>query len=153
MNHPSNAQKNRGGPKEKDKHYSYNESVDETAKLSDAEPVEDGEGSGASLDDNAHRSESALFARDAAPWLIRRPAWPRAYPWARLGPQAQVFWALAYAFAHRAPRVVAPVAIHHQSRSRPSRQPFRDRLYRADVAVRFSHIRLGIQPHRRPRAE
>ena len=40
MNHPSNAQKNRGGPKEKDKHYSYNESVDETAKLDDAEPVE-----------------------------------------------------------------------------------------------------------------
>ena len=40
MNHPSNAEKNRGGPKKKDKHYSYNESVDETAKLIDAEPVE-----------------------------------------------------------------------------------------------------------------
>jgi hypothetical protein len=39
MNHPSN-EKNRGGPKKKDKHYSYNESVDETAKLIDAEPVE-----------------------------------------------------------------------------------------------------------------
>jgi hypothetical protein len=40
MNLPSNAQTNRGGPKEKDKRYTYNESVDETAKLNDAEPVE-----------------------------------------------------------------------------------------------------------------
>jgi hypothetical protein len=40
MKHPSNAEKNRGGPKEMDKHYSYNESVDETAKLIGAEPVE-----------------------------------------------------------------------------------------------------------------
>jgi hypothetical protein len=39
-NLPSNVQKNRGGPKEKDKHYTYNESVEETAKLIDAEPVE-----------------------------------------------------------------------------------------------------------------
>ncbi|HUB64321.1 MAG TPA: hypothetical protein VL996_07735 [Methylocella sp.] len=36
MNQAAN---DRGGPK-KDKHYSYNESVDETAKLIDTEPVE-----------------------------------------------------------------------------------------------------------------
>lgn len=43
MNHPSNAQKDRGVPKEKDKRYSYNESGDETAELNDAEPVEEAE--------------------------------------------------------------------------------------------------------------
>ena len=34
------AEKNRAGPRKKDKHLSYDESVDEDAKLIDAEPVE-----------------------------------------------------------------------------------------------------------------
>jgi hypothetical protein len=40
MNAQSGAEKNRAGPKQRDKHLSYDESVDEDAKLIDAEPVE-----------------------------------------------------------------------------------------------------------------
>ena len=40
MNRAASAKKVPRVPKKKDKHYSYNESVDETAKLIDAEPVE-----------------------------------------------------------------------------------------------------------------
>ena len=40
MNAQSGAEKNRAGPRKKDKHLSYDESVDEDAKLIDAEPVE-----------------------------------------------------------------------------------------------------------------
>jgi hypothetical protein len=40
MNAHSGAEKNRAGPRKKDKHFSYDESVDEDAKLIDAEPVE-----------------------------------------------------------------------------------------------------------------
>jgi hypothetical protein len=40
MNAQSRSEKNRAGPRKRDKHLSYDESVDEDAKLIDAEPVE-----------------------------------------------------------------------------------------------------------------
>jgi hypothetical protein len=40
MTHAARAEQDKAGPKSRDKHYSYDESVDEAAKLIENEPVE-----------------------------------------------------------------------------------------------------------------